>query len=74
MVICYGLITYKLQVNCLLTSFENPPYAYPGFVAAQNPTNWTTWSGPPYTNEDATISTNYAFDGSTICFNRLRSA
>ena len=43
-------------------SFENPPYAFPGQVACQN-SAWTTWSGAPCGNEDATISTNYAHTG-----------
>ena len=44
-------------------TFENPPYTFPGQVACQNPTNWTTWSNSPCGNDDATISTNYAFSG-----------
>ena len=43
-------------------SFENPPYNYPGQVACQN-SAWTTWSGAPCGNEDATISQNYAHTG-----------
>jgi len=32
-------------------------------LACQDPTNWTTWSNAPCGNEDALISTNYAFSG-----------
>ena len=63
MAIYYGLITYILQANCIMTALKIHRYVSPGFVAAQNPTNWTTWSGAPCGNEDATISTNYAFSG-----------
>jgi len=34
-----------------------------GQVACQDPVNWTTWSNLPCGNEDATISTNYAYSG-----------
>ncbi|MBK9099936.1 MAG: hypothetical protein IPM14_17925 [bacterium] len=34
-----------------------------GQVACQDPVNWTTWSNAPCGNEDATVSTNYAFSG-----------
>jgi len=32
-------------------------------VACQDPVNWTTWSNAPCGNEDALVSTNYAFSG-----------
>jgi hypothetical protein len=46
------------------TYFED----FEGFIAAQqlacqDPTNWTTWSNAPCGNEDALVSTNYAFSG-----------
>jgi hypothetical protein len=41
---------------------------FEGFVpgqqlACQDPVNWTTWSNAPCGNEDALISTNYAYSG-----------
>jgi len=33
-------------------------------VACQDPINWTTWSNIPCGNDDALVSTNYAFSGS----------
>ena len=35
---------------------------FPGQVACQNP-DWTTWSNSPCGNDDATVSTTYAFSG-----------
>jgi hypothetical protein len=46
------------------TYFEDfEGFTSPGQVACQDPVNWTTWSNAPCGNEDATISTNYAFSG-----------
>jgi len=35
-----------------------------GQVACQDPVNWTTWSDAPCGNEDALVSTNFAYSGS----------
>ncbi len=59
------LFGYELTtVSTGNTYFED----FEGFVAAQqvacqDPVNWTTWSNAPCGNEDAIISTNYAFSG-----------
>ncbi len=53
-----------LQTGSGGTFFED----FEGFVAGQqlacqDPLNWTTWSDAPCGNEDALISTNYAYSG-----------
>jgi hypothetical protein len=46
------------------TYFEDfEGFTFPGQVACQDPVNWSTWSNAPCGNEDATVSTNYAFSG-----------
>ena len=52
-----------LQAQTLPYNDDFESYTVGGFLAAQNPTWWTTWSNAPGTNEDGEISTAFANSG-----------
>ena len=50
-----------IQAQTYFTDFES--FIAGQQVACQDPVNWTTWSNAPCGNEDALVSTNYAYSG-----------
>lgn len=60
-IIALSALGVKSQTLPYNDDFES--YTAGGFIAAQNPTWWTTWSNLPGSNEDGQISTAFAHSG-----------
>jgi hypothetical protein len=61
MAILFVLSPQKPFAQPYTDNFES--YTVGGFIAVQNPTWWTTWSGLPGSGEDGEISNTYASSG-----------
>jgi hypothetical protein len=61
MTILFVLSPQKPFAQPYTDDFES--YTAGGYIAVQNPTWWTTWSGAPGSGEDGQISTDYASSG-----------
>jgi hypothetical protein len=60
----YGNVLWLDNVKIGDTFFDNfENYTYPGQVACQGTPDWTTWTLTPCSNDDATLSTTYAYSG-----------